>query len=99
MLTVLILLAATAKQSTDNLAAGFANPPLSARPQTWWHWMNGNVTKAGITADLEAMKQVGIGGAQMFTVDQGIPPGPAKYGGPLWRELTAYAVKEAARLG
>lgn len=61
--------------------------------------MNGNVTKAGITADLEAMKDVGIGGAQMFTVDQGIPAGPAKYAGPIWREMTAYAVKEAARLG
>jgi len=99
MLTALVLMASIGARTADPLAAGFANPPLSARPQTWWHWMNGNVTKAGITADLEAMKQVGIGGAQMFTVDQGIPPGPAKYGGPLWRELTAYAVKEAARLG
>ena len=37
----------------------FANPSKSARPHTWWHWMNGNVTKAGITADLEAMANVG----------------------------------------
>ena len=83
----------------DPLAGQFRNPPLSARPHTWWHWMNGNVTKEGITADLEAMKAVGIGGAQMFTVDQGIPAGPAGYMGPLWRELTAHAVKEAHRLG
>jgi hypothetical protein len=61
--------------------------------------MNGNVTKEGITADLEAMKAVGIGGAQMFTVDQGIPAGPAKYDGSLWREMTNFAVKEADRLG
>lgn len=61
--------------------------------------MNGNVTKEGITADLEAMKQVGIGGAQMFTVDQGIPAGKAPYGGANWRELTEFAVKEAKRLG
>jgi len=44
----------------DPLAVGFQNPPLSARPHTWWHWMNGNVTAEGITADLEAMKEVGI---------------------------------------
>ncbi len=99
MLTALILLATASSPSQDPLARGFATPPLSARPHTWWHWLNGNVTKAGITADLEAMKQVGIGGAQMFTVDQGVPAGPAKYVGPLWREMTAYAVKEAARLG
>ncbi|CAN5635867.1 hypothetical protein BH11ARM2_BH11ARM2_36830 [soil metagenome] len=99
MFTALLLLTAAQGKSVDTLAAGFKAPPLSARPHTWWHWMNGNVTKAGITADLEAMRQVGIGGAQMFTVDQDIPAGPAKYGGTEWRELTAFAVKEAARLG
>jgi len=25
--------------------ARFVSPPSSARPHTWWHWMNGNVTK------------------------------------------------------
>ena len=99
MLTALILLATVSSPNQDPLAKGFATPPLSARPHTWWHWLNGNVTKQGITADLEAMKQVGIGGAQMFTVDQGVPAGPAKYVGPLWREMTAFAVKEASRLG
>ncbi|MFY9233839.1 MAG: glycosyl hydrolase [Fimbriimonadaceae bacterium] len=83
----------------DSLAEGFRNPPASAKPHTWWHWMDGNVTKEGITADLEAMKKVGIGGAQMFTVSQGIPPGPAGYMSPLWRELTTFAIKEAGRLG
>ena len=61
--------------------------------------MNGMVTKEGITADLEAMKQVGIGGAQMFTVDQGIPAGPAKYMSPEWRGMIKHAVTEANRLG
>ena len=40
----------------------FLHPPSSAFPQTLWFWMNGNVTKEGITFDLEAMKDVGIGG-------------------------------------
>ena len=47
----------------DILLDGFAAPPAAARPHVWWHWMNGNVTKAGITADLEAMAKAGIGGA------------------------------------
>ncbi len=42
----------------DDLAAGFQNPPASAKPHTWWHWMNGNITREGITADLEAMKRI-----------------------------------------
>ncbi len=84
---------------TDALAISFKNPPAAARPHTWWHWMDGNVTKEGITADLEAMKEVGIGGAQMFTVSQGIPPGKAGYMSPLWQEMTTHAIKEAGRLG
>ncbi|MEX2245020.1 MAG: glycosyl hydrolase [Fimbriimonadaceae bacterium] len=83
----------------DPLATGFLNPPASARPHTWWHWMDGNVTKEGITADLEAMREVGIGGAQMFTVAQGIPKGPVDYMSSLWREMTTHAIKEAGRLG
>ena len=70
----------------DPLAAGFHNPPDSARPQTWWHWMNGNITKVGITKDLEAMKQIGLGGATIVNVDCGIPPGPVKFMSPEWRD-------------
>jgi hypothetical protein len=97
MLSALLLLAVA--QTGDPLAAGFQSPPPSARPHTWWHWMDGNVTKEGITADLEAMKEVGIGGAQMFTVGQGIPKGPVDYNSPKWHEMTAHAIKEANRLG
>lgn len=97
MLIALALLVTGPK--VDTLAEGFQSPPANVRPHTWWHWMDGNVTKAGITADLEAMKKVGIGGAQMFTVAQGIPKGPVDYMSPKWREMTVFAVKEAARLG
>lgn len=99
MIASLALLAVLAPTSSDPLLESFRNPPSAARPHTWWHWMNGSVTKEGITADLQAMKEVGLAGAQLFTVDQGIPAGPAKYMGPKWRELTAFAVKEANRLG
>lgn len=99
MLQFLPILLAHLSPQVDPLAEAFMRPPLSARPHTWWHWMNGNVTKEGITADLKAMSEVGIGGAQMFTVDQGIPHGPVDYNSELWREMTAFAVKEAAKFG
>ena len=44
----------------DPLLRGFQNPPDSAKPRVWWHWMNGNVSKEGIKADLEWMKRVGF---------------------------------------
>ena len=85
--------------AADPLETGFCYPPDSAKPQTWWHWMNGNITKAGITADLEAMKQIGLGGATIVNVDCGIPRGPVDFMSPAWREDFKFAVQEANRLG
>ncbi len=79
------------------------SPPAAVRPHTWWHWMNGNVTREGITLDLEAMARVGVGGAQVFNVaDDGscnIPDGPADYLSPQWLDLVKHAAAEAKRLG
>ncbi len=81
----------------------FVSPPDSARPHTWWHWMNDNVTKEGITADIEAMAEVGIGGAQIFSVGDkhsvNIPIGPVGYMSDEWLEMVRHAVKEAKRVG
>ena len=49
-----------------SLKSGFQNPPQSARPRVWWHWMNGNITKEGIKLDLEWMHRVGLAGFQNF---------------------------------
>src|SRR5262245_53617979 len=69
------------------LEEGFKTSPQSAKPHTWWHWMNGNVTKEGITLDLESMARVGIGGFQNFDAGTGIPKGPIEYLSPQWLEL------------
>lgn len=94
----LLVGAVNAAQPTD-LEAGFRSPPRSARPLTWWHWMNGNVSREGITLDLEAMKQVGEGGAMIFDVSPGSPQGPVEYASKQWRALVKHAMTEAHRLG
>jgi len=86
-------------QAQASLEAGFRNPPASAKPHTWWHWINGNISKKGITADLEAMKKIGLGGAQIFNVEVGIPEGGTPYMSPQWKDALAHALKEAKRLG
>ncbi|HEY2976305.1 MAG TPA: glycosyl hydrolase [Pyrinomonadaceae bacterium] len=83
----------------SGLEESFVKPPDSAKPYTWWHWMNGNVTKEGITLDLEAMKRVGLGGFQQFDVGKFTPIGPAVFGSPEYWELKKHAIKEAERLG
>ncbi len=84
---------------TDPLESGFQNPPDSAKPETWWHWMNGNITQEGITADLEAMKQIGLNGATIVNVDCGIPAGNTPFMSPEWRKDFKFAASEANRLG
>ena len=84
------------------LERGFANPPESAKPRTWWHWTNGNVTKEGITKDLEWMKRVGIGGIQL--ADVGFGGGQTSRrrscsARPEWLDAVRHAAAEADRLG
>ncbi|MFA4028447.1 MAG: hypothetical protein GDYSWBUE_000327 [Candidatus Fervidibacterota bacterium] len=83
----------------DELTVKFLNPPHEAKPHTWWHWMNGNITREGITKDLTEMKRVGLGGAQVFNVGERIPEGPVQFMSKEWRELFRHAVEVASKLG
>ena len=83
----------------SSLEQNFITPPAESRARTWWHWLNGNVSREGITADLEAMKRVGIQEAQLFNVNLGLPYGGVEYLGVEWLDLLEYAALEAHRLG
>lgn len=86
-------------KTSDPLAAGFADPPDSARPWVYWMWMDGNLTREGITADLEAMRDAGLGGVVICEVNVGVPRGPVEFMSPAWRGLFKHVVREAERLG
>ncbi len=94
-----VFTAATAAVRADVLADHFASPPPSARPWVYWMGVNGNLTREGITADLESMARVGIGGALYLEVSKGAPAGPVDFAGAKWRELFSHACREAERLG
>src|ERR1017187_10446045 len=89
----------TIVNGADSLENEFAAPPDTARPWVYWFWINGNITREAITADLEAMKQQGIGGVLIMEADAGEPKGPVPFAGPRWRELFKHAGTEAQRLG
>ena len=84
---------------SDLLAAGFSDPPDTARPWVYWMWMDGNLTREGITADLEAMRAAGLGGVVICEVNVGVPRGPVEFMSPAWRGLFKHVVREAERLG
>jgi hypothetical protein len=102
LLLPLLLIAAlqVAAQQTD-IKAQFKNPPTSAWPRAWWHWTNGNITKDGITKDLEWMKRVGIQGMQLADVASGggqTIPNKLAFGSPEWLDAVKFAASEADRL-
>lgn len=95
------LLSGVFRAAADELSQGFQNPPGSARPWVWWFWLNNNVTKQSISADLKELKAKGIGGVTVFSIAAlrgSIPAGPS-FMSPQWRELFRHAVQEADRLG
>ncbi|MGC4074105.1 MAG: glycosyl hydrolase [Nibricoccus sp.] len=87
----------------DALALDFKSPPESAKPWVIWYWMQASVSREGITADLEAMKQAGVGGAYFMAVQD--MPNPAWPITPVrqlteeWWGMVMHAFREADRLG
>ena len=83
----------------------FLHPDKSFYPETWFHFLNGSINKAGITADLEAIAGAGITGIQFFHGKQGDGkdfPGTKEHIeclSPQWESLLTHTASEAKRLG
>ena len=81
------------------LENNFVNPPDSARPGVYWYFMDGNLSGEGMTADLESMKEVGLGNLVFLEVNIGVPRGPVDFMSEKWQDLFVHAVRESERLG
>ena len=91
-----------AATAAPSLEEQFRDPPNSARPRVWWHWMNGNISEDGIAKDMAWMKRVGIGGLQNFDANLQTPQIVEKrlvYMTPEWKHAFAFAAREAERQG
>ncbi len=104
LLAVVVLIPRLPVHAQDSDVArkqDFMNPPDSAKPRAWWHWLNGNITEDGITADLEWMRRSGIAGMQMFDGNLGTPvfvENRLAWMTPQWKAALRHAADEAARL-
>ena len=81
----------------------FMSPGKDHYPETWFHFIGGNVSKEGITADLEAIAEAGISGIQLFHGQfggewPGVHP-QIKCLSPSWDELILWTANECERLG
>lgn len=116
-LFVATLLSANGNQNSlteyDRLKYDFLNPKPQAKPWTFWYWMYGAVDAKAITADLEAMKNVGLEGVYLMPIKDTAAYNPSTFGAkfpnptiklaqqlsPEWWNLVSHSFKEADRLG
>ncbi|MFC5283548.1 glycosyl hydrolase [Pedobacter alpinus] len=74
----------------------------NAKPWVFWYWVQAGVSKAGITADLQAMKEAGIGGAYLACIKGETNPSlytpTAVQLTPQWWDMVTFAFAEAKRL-
>ena len=80
----------------------------TTKPWTFWYWMYGAVTETGIRADLQAMKDVGLGGCYLMPIrgtEQApatlpeLGSEPAQQLTPRFWQLVDYAFAQADSLG
>ena len=97
-----MMLALPSCNRTQSLEESFINPPQSAKPMVWWHWMNGNITPEGLREDILWMHRAGIGGFHVFDAGLDTPQMVEKrlaYMSPEWKEAFAGAIALADSLG
>lgn len=86
--------------TTEQLAEGFVNPPDSVKPWVYWYWISDNSSRDGITKDLEAMAEAGIGEAMIGNIgNDGMPYGKVSILSEEWWQHLEHAIREGKRLG
>ncbi len=107
-LNALLLCATLAAGSPDSsaefrqLCNQFQQPALRYHPETWFHFIGGNIGKEGITKDLEAIKGAGLAGIQLFNGQFGGPwPGVPQVPclSTEWDAMIGHTAAECKRLG
>ena len=82
------------------LEDSFNNPPESTKPWVYWYWISSHITREGITKDLEAMHEAGIGEAFIANVnDPAVKPGDIPVLSEKWWQCMEHAIREAGRIG
>jgi hypothetical protein len=99
-LLIALAVSLSASPATESLERGFAQPPDSTRPWCYWYWITDNISREGITKDLEAMKRVGISQAFIGNIflDE-VRHGPVKALTEEWWGMVEHAIREGGRLG
>lgn len=83
----------------QNIQTGFVTPNDTNTVWCYWYWIGDDISKEGITKDLEAMKEVGIGAAFIGNINPEEVDGPVPMLSEEWWGHMVHAVNEGKRIG
>ena len=82
--------------------AAFMRPGKVFYPETWFHFIGGNISREGIDADMQAIADAGISGVQWFHGSGEMWPGTTRHLTqltPEWEDMVSYVGRKADSLG
>ena len=87
------------RPGVDDVYAEFREVPDSTRTKVWWFHGETPTTRQGITADLEAFKQAGVGGVVYYDQVHGKALDADSVFSDAWWDALIFSASEAKRLG
>ena len=87
------------QEKFNTIVSQFQKPADDNTVWCYWYWINDDISKEGITKDLLAMKEAGIGGALIGNINPAGVDGKVALFSDLWWECMVHAVTEGHRIG
>lgn len=95
----LFILGCSKSKYYETIQSDFINPTDDNNLWCYWYWINDDISKDGITKDLEAMKKAGIGGALIGNINPARKDGKVPMLSEEWWSHMVHAVVEGKRIG
>ncbi len=87
------------EEEFNTIVADFQTPADNNTVWCYWYWIGDDVSKEGITKDLEAMKEAGIGTAFIGNINPDEVDGKVPMLSEEWWDCMVHAVNEGKRIG
>lgn len=87
------------KSTYTQIVKNFQNPTDENSLWCYWYWIGDDISKEGITKDLEAMKAAGIGAAFIGNINPDEKDGKVPILSENWWDHMVHAVNEGKRIG
>ncbi len=83
----------------DSIQEGFITPADTNKPWCYYYWIGDDISKEGITKDLEAMKEFGLGAVLIGNINPDEVDGPVPLFSDQWWDAMVHVVNEGHRIG